>query len=609
MDVESEARVGDAVRRGTAWLLARQEPSGAWDQACDAGAGPTAHALVALSLLGRLTPAIVGRGIDAFVAHQHANGSFGGFPGAREGDLGTTASVLAAARVAAPHTGSRRAELERVERSARSFVDDRGGADAVVATLAHGDTALFFWVAAGLVPKERLPRVPLAAVLLSGPGRALLATQAHAGLPLAIAELAVMRSPTPSNALHSIAQHDASQDPSGSFLDMVPQTALAALALLASGVAPSDARLTRLGDWLIAELSRTDPNSVAGWPVFHSSTWTTAMTLRTLLRAGVPASHDAVGRAARWLLSAQHDTPMMPSHQRDRSAPRTGGWAFQGTNRRFPDSDDTAVVLDALGTLRAARDVPPELAIDVDASIARGVAWLWGMQNDDGGWPAYAHGLPSKPPGAILTSTAPFSWSTIAESGRFVMGDPSTEDVTARVVRALSGLGYDRFDPRIARALAFLERMRDPRGIWWGRWSTNYLWASAHVLLGARAAGLKSDTRWLLPARRFLRAHQNGDGGYGETVETYRAPRLAGRGPSMAALSGLVLDAECQLGALEAPAHHLAAYLLRTQRVEGSWPEGEHLQVMIPPRAFYRYPAAATFQAIEGLAAYRARLA
>ncbi|MHB0878865.1 MAG: squalene--hopene cyclase, partial [Anaerolineae bacterium] len=105
--------------------------------------------------------------------------------------------------------------------------------------------------------------------------------------------------------------------------------------------------------------------------------WDTPWTMLALRAAGIPAGHPAIASAATWLAAQQSNTygdwalsaPGVPA----------GGWPFEFANANYPDTDDTAVVLQALAASTVA----------AKAARASGLLWLLGMQNDDGGWAAF----------------------------------------------------------------------------------------------------------------------------------------------------------------------------------------------------------------------------
>jgi len=94
-----------------------------------------------------------------------------------------------------------------------------------------------------------------------------------------------------------------------------------------------------------------------------------------------------------------------------------------------------------------------------------------------------------------------------------------------------------------------------------------------------------------------LESVQQDDGGWGETTDSYRDPALRGIGPPTAsqtawALIGLLAAVERlpQLGAAFAPAiERGVAYLLRTQRPDGSWDEPEFTGTGFPVHFYLNY--------------------
>src|SRR5262249_53222622 len=122
-----------------------------------------------------------------------------------------------------------------------------------------------------------------------------------------------------------------------------------------------------------------------------SPVWDTALTLIGLADAGVPGTHPAVQRAARWLIDREVRRPGDWSRMNPRLEP--GGWFFEYRSGHYPDTDDTAMVLMALAKTghaweRGARNRgTPRSALR--ASAQRGLRWLLGMQNRDAGWAAF----------------------------------------------------------------------------------------------------------------------------------------------------------------------------------------------------------------------------
>jgi squalene-hopene/tetraprenyl-beta-curcumene cyclase len=100
-------------------------------------------------------------------------------------------------------------------------------------------------------------------------------------------------------------------------------------------------------------------------------------------------------------------------------------------------------------------------------------------------------------------------------------------------------------------------------------------------------------------------AHQNADGGWGETCRSYDDPSRGGEGPSTAsqtawALLGLVAAGEARGEA----AGRGVRYLLETQQPDGAWAETAFTGTGFP-RAFYlRYDFYRVYFPLMALARY-----
>jgi len=112
-----------------------------------------------------------------------------------------------------------------------------------------------------------------------------------------------------------------------------------------------------------------------------SPTWDTALAAKALLDSGVAADHPALTRAADWLIANQIFKPGDWSVYNPGLEP--GGWAFEFANDWYPDVDDSAVILMVLKRI-AASDQKRK-----DRAIAAGVNWALGMQSRNGGWGAF----------------------------------------------------------------------------------------------------------------------------------------------------------------------------------------------------------------------------
>jgi squalene-hopene/tetraprenyl-beta-curcumene cyclase len=276
----------------------------------------------------------------------------------------------------------------------------------------------------------------------------------------------------------------------------------------------------------------------------------------SLGKSGLPRSHPAISRAARWLLAQEIRRP--GDWCVKNPAGPVGGWAFQFHNAFYPDVDDTAMVMLAL---RQA-DLNDEETIARERACLRGLHWLLSMQSRNGGWGAF-----DKDNTRAVLSRIPF-----ADHNAII--DPPTPDITGRVLEFLGSVGYDTSFPCVIAAVDFLYRTQEPDGSWAGRWGVNYLYGTWQVLRGLRAIGFEMNDPLVRSAVKWLAAVQLPDGGWGETCATYEDPSLKGKGPATPSQTSWALMGLMAAGRGETPAvARGVSYLLATQRVDGTWEE------------------------------------
>src|SRR6202043_915610 len=152
-----------------------------------------------------------------------------------------------------------------------------------------------------------------------------------------------------------------------------------------------------------------------------------------LEEAGVAPDHPSLVKAAEWILSKQILGP--GDWQAKNKDAEPGGWAFEFRNDHYPDVDDTAFVLMALQRVK----IPDEKRME--AALRRGVQWLLSMQNRDGGWGAF-----DRDKNKSFLCNIPFA-------DHNAMIDPSTADVTARVLECLGRFGWSAGHPAVQRAV------------------------------------------------------------------------------------------------------------------------------------------------------------
>jgi len=346
----------------------------------------------------------------------------------------------------------------------------------------------------------------------------------------------------------------------------------------------------------------------------RSPVWDTAIATIALCDAGVAADSPAITNAVNWLLSKEVTTTGDWTVRSLNKQP--GGWFFEFNNRFYPDVDDTAMVLIALSRALSARDlsnwkaeylltdgVPgSNLGMEVSTvlaqqnvdsaqalaqieslrpmlgAISRGVRWLAGMQNRDGGWGAFDRDNDRE-----IFTRVPFA-------DHNAMIDPSTADLTARVLEMLSGLGMTQEHPVARRALDFLWKNQEHDHFWFGRWGVNFIYGTWQTLMGLVAIGVPASDARIRRAVAWLKMHQQESGGWGESAASYDDPRLRGKGPATASQTAWAILGLCAAGEVESAAVESGVqYLLEMQRDDGGWDEEQFTGTGFPRVFYLRY--------------------
>jgi len=300
-----------------------------------------------------------------------------------------------------------------------------------------------------------------------------------------------------------------------------------------------------------------------------SPVWDTCIAMVALEEAGLPPDHPALVKAAEWLLSKQVLGP--GDWQVKNKDAEPGGWAFEFRNDFYPDVDDTAFVLMALERVKY-----PDPA-RMEAAMLRGIQWLLSMQNRDGGWGAFDRDNDRK-----FLCNIPFA-------DHNAMIDPSTADVTARVVECLGRFGWSDGHPVIRRAVNFLLKDQSKDGSWFGRWGVNYIYGTSGVLRALETVSLAT-REFCQRAVNWLRSVQKVDGSFGESLLSYDVPATKGQGTSTASqtawgLIGLLAGA----GTEDSAVRKAVAYLVHRQQADGSWSEPEFTGTGFPGVFYLKY--------------------
>jgi squalene-hopene/tetraprenyl-beta-curcumene cyclase len=201
------------------------------------------------------------------------------------------------------------------------------------------------------------------------------------------------------------------------------------------------------------------------------------------------------------------------------------------------------------------------------------------------------------------------------------MIDPSTADITSRVLESLSFMDEyhivrcknvaDR--ERVAkaqnvvrRAIEFIKKDQCEDGSWFGRWGVNYIYGTWQVLRGLRLIGEDMNKGYLRRGVEWFKRIQNPDGGWGETVGSYDDISLKGKGVSTASQTAWAL-----MGLINAGQGHSQSvlrgiqYLIDTMTPDGTWEEDEWTGTGFPKVFYLKYHYYRHYWPLMALAQYR----
>ena len=298
-----------------------------------------------------------------------------------------------------------------------------------------------------------------------------------------------------------------------------------------------------------------------------SPVWDTAYALYALGESGVPASDPRMVKCADWILQKQVRNPGDWKVKNPKGQP--GGWYFEFNNEFYPDVDDTAMVCLALNQVEH-----PNGRYQRE-SVQRAIDWVFSMQCKNGGWASF-----DKDNDRMVFQHIPFA-------DHNAMLDPATVDITGRILEMLAAYGYDKKHPAVKKAIQFLRDEQESDGAWFGRWGVNYIYGTMLALRGLEAIGVDHHEPYVQQAAEWLRMVQNADGGWGESCGSYDDANLKGVGESTPsqtawAIMGLLAANDTRSDCVAKG----IAYLLRTQRKDGSWDEPLYTGTGFP-RVFY----------------------
>ncbi|MBN1282534.1 MAG: squalene--hopene cyclase [Proteobacteria bacterium] len=302
-----------------------------------------------------------------------------------------------------------------------------------------------------------------------------------------------------------------------------------------------------------------------------SPVWDTPWMIEALLEAGVSPSDPALLRATRWLMKRQI-TGVRGDWSVKNPRGKPGGWSFEFENDYYPDVDDTIQVLTALCRV----SVPWR---DKEKAVMTGIDWLISMQNDDGGWGAF-----DRNQNRTLVNRIPFS------DHRACL-DPSSPDITGRMVEFLMRRNYSTSHPAVRKALDYLWETQEEFGAWFARWGINYIYGTWCVLTALAAMGMRQTDSRVAKAVAWLESVQKPDGGFSEAADTYHPHKpfecYSASVPSQTAWALMAFTAG---GAVHSRAAARAAlHLINSRNSERGWDEMHYTGTGFPLHFYIRY--------------------
>jgi squalene-hopene/tetraprenyl-beta-curcumene cyclase len=220
------------------------------------------------------------------------------------------------------------------------------------------------------------------------------------------------------------------------------------------------------------------------------------------------------------------------------------------------------------------------------------------MQNSDGGWAAFDRNINKE-----IFTQVPFA-------DHNAMLDPSCPDITARVLESLAHYGHTVGQKHVDTAIAFIARTQEADGSWFGRWGINYIYGTWQVLAGLSAIGYDMCLPMARRGVRWLKEHQNADGGWGETAKSYDDPTLAGQGESTPSQTAWALLGLIAAGEADSPEVRAGVeYLIAEQTADGIWEEEPFTGTGFPKVFYLKYHLYPQYFPLMALGRYHREIA
>lgn len=341
----------------------------------------------------------------------------------------------------------------------------------------------------------------------------------------------------------------------GTFYSYFSSTFLMIFALLALGYKKSDPIIQKAIEGILS--MKCEINGLPHMQYTTANVWNTSLIGFVTQTAGVSPEDPLIVKANRYLLERQHHKYGDWVIHNPTSLP--GGWGFSDVNTILPDVDDTTAVLRSIS-----RVVPNELQ-----AWDRGISWVFSMQNEDGGWPAFEKNADTK-----LIDFLPI------EKGEFLLSDPSTADLTGRTLEFFGNYtNLTRNHESIKKGVKWLLKHQEKDGSWYGRWGICYIYGTWSVITGLLAVSVPSSHPSVQQAVKWLQTIQNEDGGWGESCHSDSKKAYVPLGTSTLTQTAWALDA--LIAATDKPTSEIRkgiSYLLSSLQKEDwttAYPKGQ----------------------------------
>jgi len=536
----TQTSVSQAIDRATQRLLQEQHLDGHWEGKIIYNAMEPAAYILLTEYLGIADKSWEARAVEWLTTHRNPDGSWGVLMEDSISDPTATALAILALEVAGI------LEDSPIIEKGKAWIDAHGGIKAA------GLLAQLFYAAYGKFPWEEIVLPPIEMMLNAEAKRRLYDERSAwardmlpAGMILSTLALHGENLTAPQQAALQAAETLLLENQAGD--GSWGETAIPTFyVILALHKMDAEKNKTAISRGLAYLKSLVDDQGYVHR--FRLPVWDTALAVLALCHSDQrtnPDVNEACIKARDWLVKAQTSS---------------GGWSYIPNSERFADNDDTALVLAALSLFDGE-------TVEVRDSLTRGVQALLTMQNNDGGWAAFAHNQGAKEPGPL---------PPVYKQPDVTFLDVSTADVVGHALLGLGRTGHTVDNSEAVRkAVQFLVSDQMEDGKWYGRWGICYTYGVGAVLQGLEAVREDMKKDYIQKAMTWLREHQHGEGGWGESYLAFYEAEYAGVGFSTADQTAFALLGLLSAG--EDPRSEVVAngvrYLLENQQEDGSWPD------------------------------------